>query len=55
LSGGNRYKCPSNGRYKKDLVELIKRNEEQSQVEEEAMENIQRRDRKLRAEWKEKK
>ena len=46
------YKCPSDGRYRKDLIELIKGNEEQSQIEKEAMENIQRRDRKLRAEWK---
>ena len=49
------YKCPSDGRYRKDLIELIKGNEEQSQIEKEAMENMQRRDRKLRAEWKEKK
>lgn len=48
------YKCPSDGRFRPDLIALINKDEETSQKEKEKLENIQRADRKLRANWKEK-
>ena len=48
------YTLPSDGRKRLDLKALLKGDEEESQVEKEKVEVLQRKDRKLRAEWKEK-
>lgn len=45
------YKCPSDGRFRPDLIALVKNDQETSQKEKEKLENIQRADRKLRANW----
>ena len=48
------FTCPSDGRYRPDLINLINGNEDQSQIEKEKLEARQREDRKLRAEWSKK-
>jgi len=45
------FTCPSDGRYRPDLINLINGNEEQSQIEKEKLEVRQREDRKLRAQY----
>ena len=45
---------PSDGRYREDLKFFIKDDEENSQKEKEKLEELQRKDRKLRKEWIEK-
>ena len=45
------YMLPSDGRKRMDLIKLIDRDEEQSQIEKEKLEVLQRKDRKLRADW----
>ena len=45
------FTIPSDGRFRPDLINLIKGNEEESQKEKEILEEKQRRDRKLRAEY----
>ena len=45
------FTLPSDGRYRGDLINLIKGDQEQSQVEKEKLEVRQRQDRKLRAEY----
>ena len=45
------FTLPSDGRFRPDLIYLINNNEEQSQIEKEKLEENQRRDRKLRAEY----
>ena len=45
------FTCPSDGRYRPDLINLINGNEEQSQIEKEKLEVRQREDRKLRAKY----
>jgi hypothetical protein len=47
--------CPSDGRFRPDLINLIKGNQEQSQIEKENLEVRQRQDRKLRADYMSKK
>ena len=42
---------PSDGSLRTDLLCFIKGQENESQKEKEALENRQRKDRKLRAEW----
>ena len=42
---------PSDGRYREDLINLIKGNQEQSQIEKEKLENRQRQDKKLREKY----
>ena len=46
--------CPSDGTFREDLIWLIKGDQEKSQSEKENLEVRQRKDRKLRAEYKEK-
>ena len=46
--------CPSDGSFREDLIWLIKGDQEKSQTEKENLEVRQRKDRKLRAEYKEK-
>ena len=48
------FTCPSDGSFREDLIYLIKNDQEKSQVEKEKLEVRQRKDRKLRAEYKEK-
>ena len=48
------FTCPSDGSFREDLINLIKNDEEKSQIEKEKLEVRQRKDRKLRAEYKEK-
>ena len=48
------FTCPSDGSFREDLINLIKNDEEESQIEKEKLEVRQRKDRKLRAEYKEK-
>ena len=45
------FTCPSDGRFRPDLINLINGNEEQSQIEKEKLEVRQREDRKLRAKY----
>ena len=45
------FTCPSDGRYRGDLINLIKGDQEKSQVEKEKLEVRQRQDRKLRADY----
>ena len=45
------FTIPSDGRFRPDLINLIKGNEEEGQKEKEILEEKQRRDRKLRAEY----
>ena len=45
---------PSDGRYREDLKYFIKDDEENSQKEKERLEELQRKDRRLRKEWIEK-
>ena len=45
---------PSDGRFRKDLIYFIKDDEENSQKEKENLEELQRKDRRLRKEWIEK-
>ena len=45
------FTLPSDGRYRGDLINLIKGDQEKSQVEKEKLEVRQRQDRKLRAEY----
>ena len=45
------FTLPSDGRFRPDLINLIKGNEEEGQKEKEILEEKQRRDRKLRAEY----
>jgi len=45
------FTCPSDGRYREDLINLIKGDQEKSQIEKEKLEVRQRQDRKLRAEY----
>ena len=42
---------PSDGRYRGDLINLIKGDQEKSQTEKENLEVRQRKDRKLRADY----
>ena len=46
------YTCPSDGSFREDLIDLIKGDQEKSQIEKENLEIRQRKDRKLRAEYK---
>ena len=46
------FTLPSDGKYRGDLIELIKGDKEKSQIEKEKLEVRQRKDRKLRAEYK---
>ena len=46
--------CPSDGSFREDLIYFIKDDQERSQMEKEKLEVRQRKDRKLRAEYKEK-
>ena len=48
------FTCPSDGSFREDLICLIKNDIEKSQIEKEKLEVRQRKDRKLRAEYKEK-
>ena len=48
------FTCPSDGTFRGDLIWLIKGDQEKSQIEKENLEVRQRKDRKLRAEYKEK-
>ena len=48
------FTCPSDGSFREDLIYLIKDDQENSQVEKEKLEVRQRKDRKLRAEYREK-
>ena len=48
------FTCPSDGSFREDLINLIKNDEEKSQIEKEKLEVRQRKDRKLRAEFKDK-
>lgn len=48
------FTCPSDGSFREDLIYLIKNDQEKSQVEKEKLEVRQRKDRKLRVEYKEK-
>jgi len=45
------FTLPSDGRYRGDLINLIKGNQDQSQIEKEKLEVRQRQDRKLRADY----
>ena len=47
----HKFTLPSDGRYRGDLINLIKGNQEQSQIEKEKLEVRQRQDRKLRADY----
>ena len=49
------FTLPSDGRFRPDLINLIEGNEEQSQIEKEKLEVRQRQDRKLRANYMNKK
>ena len=49
------FTLPSDGRFRPDLINLIEGNEEQSQIEKEKLEIRQRQDRKLRANYMNKK
>ena len=48
----NEYTCPSDGSFREDLIYLIKDDQEKSQIEKEKLEIRQRKDRKLREEYK---
>ena len=50
----HKFTLPSDGRFREDLINLIKGNQEQSQIEKEKLEVAQRQDRKLRAEYSKK-
>ena len=45
------FTLPSDGRYREDLINLIKGNQEQSQSEKEKLENIEKQDKKLREKY----
>ena len=48
------FTCPSDGSFREDLIYFIQNDQERSQIEKEKLEIRQRKDRKLRAEYKEK-
>ena len=50
----HKFTLPSDGRFREDLINLIKGNQEQSQIEKEKLEVAQIQDRKLRAEYSKK-